>query len=66
MPHDGERLHSALMPSRRRPLFPLGLNLGKYIICYSRILFLPQSIRDVKQGKYNLILFTETNIPYAV
>ena len=62
----GDRLHLAAPPPRRQTPHPMRLNLGTYNIQDCGGFGLPQAIRAVERGNYNLMLLAETKILDAV
>ena len=64
--HGSDRLHLAPPPPQSRPPRPMGFNTRTYNNQYSRVFGLPQFIRAINQGNYNLMLLAETMIPDAV
>ena len=57
------QIYVAPLPPLRRPPRPPVINLGMYNIRYGYGFGLPQAIRAVHFGNYDLMLLTETNIP---
>ena len=53
-------------PLQLRPTYPPCLNHLMYNIRYGQGFILPQAIWAVQLGNYDLMLLTETNIPYGV
>ena len=62
--HGDNQIHTA--PLRRRKTRPHGLNLGTYNIRYSRGFGLHHAIRVVQLVNYDVMILTETKIPYEV
>ena len=56
----------ALLPPLRHHPRSIGINLGTYDIWDGWEFGIPQEIQDVEKGNYELIILTETKIPYAV
>ena len=60
--HDGESLHTALLPPRRRTQRPLVLSLRTLNICNGQGSGLAQSIQEVQISGFYLMILTETKI----
>ena len=64
--HVIDRLHTTVLYPWRQLPCPPGLSLRTYNILYGYGFGLPQAIRAVQIGNYDVILMIETNIPDAV
>ena len=64
--HHGSDWLNTTPPPLCHPPYPIGLNLVTCNIRDGRGFRLPQAIRAVQIGNYNLILMTETKIPDVV
>ena len=62
--HGSDRPHTVMPPLRRRLSHPLGLNLGTHNIREDCGFGLPQAIRAMPIGNYELMVLTEKKIPY--
>ena len=60
--HGSNWPRTALTPPRHRTTLPPGLNLQMYNIQDGQGFSLPQAIRSMQIGKYNLMLMTKTKI----
>ena len=58
--HGYDRIHALTSPLRRRSPCSHGLKLGMYNIQYGQGFGLPQALKAVQLGKYDLVLLTET------
>ena len=66
LPLVSNRIHTTPLPPRHWTKLPPGINLRTYNIRDSHVIGLPQAIRAIQLGYYNLMLLMETNILNAV